>query len=71
VVNCLCCGFEGELGLIKTWKSDSIMLRCFNALNVVVCLIITMTLVPRTGKVSEFVIRVSPRVRNQQNDERE
>ncbi len=60
-------GYNGEFKLIKAWKSrfyDAIMLqrlKCGGTFNHY------YGISPRIGRVSEFVIRISPRVRKSIN----
>jgi len=62
VVKCPYCGFEGEFRLLKAWKFrfyDVKMLECLSCKRV----FNHYYGVSRTGKRSEFVIRINPRMR--------
>ena len=61
MVKCPYCGYEGELGLLKTWKFRFYsvkMLECpkcrgvFNYYH---------GISPSSGRISEFTIRIKPR----------
>jgi uncharacterized Zn finger protein len=62
LIKCPYCSFEGEFKVLKTWKFrfyDVKMLRCLKCNGI---FNYYYGVSPR-GKVSEFVIRINPRVR--------
>jgi hypothetical protein len=62
VVKCPYCGFEGEFKILKTWKFRFYNVKKLQCPKCMGILNHYYGASPR-GEVSEFVIRVSPRVR--------
>ncbi len=71
MVNCLCCGFEGELGLIETWKSRFYNVKMLQRSGCNGVFNHYYDISPRTVRYLSSLLGLVQELENQQNDERE